>query len=104
MKEWHNEYARQVRAGLSIDHGTDALGHCGLGLCAEAGEVADIIKKSQYVGGSLDEAHLKEELGDALWYLTAITERMGWSLLDLAVSNAAKLRVRRGGEYNEALI
>jgi NTP pyrophosphatase (non-canonical NTP hydrolase) len=97
---WDKEYQRQVIAGLAIDHGVDELSHCALGLTGESGEVADLIKKSQYKGGSLDRAELKLELGDALWYLTAIAEINGWSLAEIAITNAAKLEVRRGGEYN----
>lgn len=104
MKTWEQEYQWQVSKGLDIDHGTDPLSHCGLGLSAESGEVADLIKKSQYRGGSLNKAELKLELGDALWYLTAIAGQLGWSLSDLAISNAEKLRDRRGGAYNPYLI
>lgn len=97
---WMDEYARQVTAGLEIDSGVDPISHCGLGLAGEAGEVADIIKKSQYKGRTLDVPHLKEELGDALWYLTAIASRFGWSLRDLADDNVSKLENRRGVPYS----
>lgn len=100
MSRWDHAYAFQVRRGLNIDGGVDPLSHCGLGLAGESGEVADLIKKSQYKGGKLDLAHLLEELGDALWYLTAIAEMHGWSLADLAIENTRKLQERRGGHYD----
>lgn len=94
-----SEYQRQVRAGLSIEHGVDATSHCALGLSAEAGEVADLVKKSQYNGGSLHLGNLLLELGDTLWYVTALADRFGWTLEDLIVANVQKLEKRRGAPY-----
>ncbi len=47
------------------------------GLFGEVGEVADIIKKSRFHGRKLDHEHLLEELGDVLWYVTAISLKVG---------------------------
>ncbi len=54
-----------------------------LGLTGEAGEVAEIIKK-----------HLREELGDVLWYLTVLAEMNGLTLAEIAVENIHKLKAR----------
>lgn len=94
------EYTRQVRGGLDVEHGTDRLAHSALGLAGEAGEVADIIKKSQYRNGRLDRKRIREELGDVLWYLTAIADEMGVSLEDLAIANVEKLEKRHPERYD----
>jgi NTP pyrophosphatase (non-canonical NTP hydrolase) len=88
------EYARQVREGLKVAHGTDPLAHCALGISAEAGEVADQVKKSQFPDGRLKQDKLFEELGDTLWYLTAIANQFGWSIVDIAIFNLIKLEGR----------
>lgn len=72
-----------------------------LGLSGESGEVADIFKKFMFHPHSKlkDEYKMKEalrsELGDVLWYLSALNELMfGDSLLDLAKDNIKKLTER----------
>lgn len=93
------DYQRQVMRGMLVTPTTDRVAHAALGLTGEAGEVADIVKKSQYKDGSLDEAHLKEELGDVLWYLTYLAGHHGWTLEDLARDNNRKLCIRRPDQY-----
>jgi NTP pyrophosphatase (non-canonical NTP hydrolase) len=70
-----------------------------LGLCSEAGEVADKIKKAMRdnhgIVSDLTKIGLKKELGDCLWYLAAIAGDFGWDLGDLAVENLLKLEDRR---------
>jgi len=73
-----------------------------LGLCGEAGEIAEKIKKMiRDSGGVLsDELRraLKKELGDVLWYLAALAEELNLDLADIAQTNIDKLydRKRRG--------
>ena len=40
-----------------------------MGLCGEAGEAIDIVKKHLFHGHELDREHLTKELGDIAWYL-----------------------------------
>lgn len=98
------EYQRQVGAGLFLNHGHDKLAHIALGLAGEAGEVADLVKKSQYKGRVLDVEHLVEELGDTMWYLTAMTDHLGANLTDIAYSNIRKLEERHPHLYNARLL
>lgn len=65
-----------------------------LGLAGEAGEVVDALKKSLGHRQPLDVAHLREELGDVLWYLSDIATALGLDLGDIAAANIAKLRRR----------
>ena len=68
-------------------------GHA-LGVAGEAGEICDMIKKAHYhkVPYSLDD--MKKELGDLLWYLTAVASDHGFKLSDVAAANVTKLRTR----------
>ena len=64
-----------------------------LGLCGESGEVAEKVKK-WIRDGSLDRDSLKKELGDVLWYLSALAGDLGLTLDEIAVANVEKLRSR----------
>jgi NTP pyrophosphatase (non-canonical NTP hydrolase) len=66
----------------------------GLGLCGEAGEVAELLKKYHGHGKALDLARLGEELGDVLWYVAAIASAHGLDLRGIAALNVEKLRAR----------
>lgn len=59
-----------------------------------AGNVADMVKKATAHGVPLDREKLKKELGDALWYITAVAGDNGLTLQDIAEANVAKLRKR----------
>lgn len=82
--------------------GTGGLCYLGLGLCGEAGEVAEKIKKiiRDYDGVVDDErkSSIAKEIGDVSWYLSEICTHFGISLADVARGNVAKLqdRQRRG--------
>ncbi len=65
-----------------------------LGLCGEAGETAELIKKDTYHAKPYDPFIMKDELGDVLWYLTALAQDHGFTLNDIAERNAEKLSLR----------
>ena len=72
-----------------------------LGLSGETGEVADIVKKLLRNPSMTDEeydgkiAHLKEELGDVLWYYTQLLRYFNFDIDEVANLNLDKLRARR---------
>lgn len=65
-----------------------------MGLCGEAGETIDIVKKHLFHGHELDVNKLKEELGDVAWYLAESCEALGLELEDVLSNNIEKLRRR----------
>ena len=73
----------------------ERLAQFALGLTGEAGEAAEVIKKHLFHDRRGIRDHLKEELGDVLWYLARLADEEGISLEDLARGNLRKLRARR---------
>lgn len=71
-----------------------------LGLAEEAGEVAGICKRlirgRDVDSEKANREHLSEELGDVLWYLSAIADGFELSLDDIWAQNRDKLEERYG--------
>lgn len=68
--------------------------HLVAGLAAEAGEVCGIYQKASYKDLPVDKVHLKEELGDVLFYTAAIAAKNGYTLDELMTENITKLKKR----------
>jgi NTP pyrophosphatase (non-canonical NTP hydrolase) len=70
-----------------------------LGLAGEAGEIANKVKKiMRDKDGSIDEEtrdDIKKELGDVLWYVSAVASEFGLSLEEIAQKNYEKLLKRK---------
>ena len=91
-------YQQQSRTTARYpDAGTNPI-YPTLGLCGEAGEVADKVKKViRDRGGSFSPeviAALKLELGDVLWYVAQLATELGMDLNDIAQANLDKLASR----------
>ena len=65
-----------------------------LGLCGEAGEVAEKVKK-QVRDGVFNRHEVAKELGDVLWYLANICNDIGYNLDEIAALNIDKLSSRK---------
>ncbi len=65
-----------------------------MGLCGEAGEAIDLVKKWMMQGHPLDKAHLRKELGDIAWYLAETATAIGCDLESILRENIEKLRAR----------
>lgn len=65
-----------------------------MGLCGEAGEAIDIVKKWMAQGYELDKEHLKSELGDIAWYLAEAATALDISLEEVFQANIDKLKKR----------
>ena len=74
-----------------------------LGLAGQAGSVVSEYKKWLRDGSAHQrwQAHMKEELGDVLWYLAAIASDLGLDLKDVATSNLTKTQSRWGTPHPE---
>lgn len=72
----------------------DVLLNAVMGLCGEAGEAIDLVKKQRFQGHPLDRDALIKELGDAAWYLAEAAQGLGVLLEEILRRNLDKLRRR----------
>jgi len=75
-----------------------------VGLCAEAGEFTEIIKKTIFQGKPVTEDnlfHLKREMGDIMWYFMQACMALDVSPEEIIEMNVDKLKSRYpGGEFD----
>ena len=90
-----NEYQRQALRTLNpaLDR-RDVLINGVMGLCGEAGEAIDIVKKHLAQGHELDREGLIRELGDVTWYLAETAWALDVPLEAVLQRNLDKLRAR----------
>lgn len=65
-----------------------------MGLCGEAGECIDIVKKHMFQGHELNREKLIDEASDCLWYLAEIATGLNLTLEEIASHNVEKLKKR----------
>ena len=90
-----NEYQKLARS-TAVYPEEHKVVYPALGLCGEAGEVADKIKKTIRGDSSLVNVtgSIADELGDVLWYLAILADDLGLPLEDIAYWNVDKLQRR----------
>lgn len=90
-----NEYQRLAMTTLNpnLDK-KDVLINGVMGLCGEAGEAIDIVKKHLAQGHELDREKLIGELGDIAWYLAETATVLDVDLEEVLTRNIEKLKRR----------
>ena len=90
-----NKYQHQALRTLNpaLDK-RDVLINGVMGLCGEAGEAIDIVKKHLAQGHELDREGLIKELGDVAWYLAETAWALDVPLEKVLQRNLDKLRAR----------
>lgn len=90
-----NEYQTEaLRTASGMNQDVPMIVNGVLGLCGEAGECADMVKKNLFQGHELDTVHLAKELGDVAWYLAVAAYSIGYDLETVFQMNVDKLRNR----------
>ena len=90
-----NEYQKLAMTTLNPELSKrDVLINSVMGLCGEAGEAIDIVKKWMAQGHELDKEHLAKELGDIAWYLAEAATALDVPLEDILQANIEKLKKR----------
>ncbi|ABB56131.1 nucleoside triphosphate pyrophosphohydrolase family protein [Synechococcus elongatus] len=93
------DYQRQSRQTACYPQAGRNFLYPTLGLCGEAGEVAEKIKKViRDRHGQIDaetQAAIAKELGDVLWYVAQLATELGLEMDAIASANLEKLRSRQ---------
>ena len=97
-----------IEGGASMKHGPDVnvplLLTGAMGMCGEAGEFSEIVKKLVFHRKDLTtevHEHLVKELGDVIWYWTNTCRALGVDPNVVIARNVAKLEARYpGGKFN----
>jgi NTP pyrophosphatase (non-canonical NTP hydrolase) len=97
-----DEYQRQAGSTDLMQKTDSSEWYYVMGLCGEAGEVAELVKKRRRNldnGKPVDEEEFGHqmllELGDALWYLAREAAVLGITLEEVAQANLEKLAARK---------
>ena len=102
-----NEYQQLAMATLNPElEKRDVLINSVMGLCGEAGEAIDIVKKWMAQGHALDKEQLVKELGDIAWYLAEAATALDMPLEEILQANIDKLKQRypNGFEAERSLV
>lgn len=97
-----NEYQEAALRTARSKEAKDEVFHLLLGLCGEAGEIAEKTKKIVRDQASdfskLDRDDIKKELGDVLWHIAVLANYFSIPLDEVAGTNIEKLasRLARG--------
>lgn len=96
-----NEYQQKAKE-TAVYPEQIGLGYTILGLCGEAGEIANEYKKvlrddNGYMTSERNEK-LLDELGDCLWYVAMIAKELEVDLNYIALRNLQKLQLRKAAK------
>jgi NTP pyrophosphatase (non-canonical NTP hydrolase) len=68
--------------------------HMAVGICGEAGELIDAVKKAVIYRKPLDRPNVIEELGDLEFYMEGLRQSLGITREETIAANISKLSVR----------
>lgn len=97
-----NEYQTLALRTARPKDEKNELFHLLLGICGEAGEIAEktkkIVRDHDSDFSKLDKEDLTKELGDVLWHIAVIADHFDIPLESIATTNIEKLasRLERG--------
>jgi NTP pyrophosphatase (non-canonical NTP hydrolase) len=98
-----NEYqTKALRTAKGLNTSDYGIVNGVLGLCGEAGECADIVKKHIFQGHAFDINHMAKELGDVAWYLAVTAHIIGYDLESIFEMNINKLLERYPNGFDPA--
>ena len=97
-KEYQELAMKTLNPNISKE---DLLVNAAMGLCGEAGEVIDLLKKKMFQGHDLDKEKLVLELGDIAWYLAEAATALDITLDEILEKNIEKLKKRFPDGFDE---
>jgi len=100
------EYMKNVKRSESPNFKmiSKRLIHGAIGICTEAGELTDVLKKALFYNRTLDYIDLwklEEEIGDIFWYLGLMCDELGVTFEEVMDKNIKKLKERYPNQFTE---
>lgn len=89
-----NVLSTESQVEIHLDAKQSRLLHAAMGLCTEAGEIMDTLKKTFFYGKPLDKVNLKEESGDSEWYMEILIDYLESTREEIHQFNIDKLKKR----------
>jgi NTP pyrophosphatase (non-canonical NTP hydrolase) len=88
-------YQEQVKRTCATTEDKETLKLALIGMQGELGEIAEPLKKYLWSGHALPApSHLKDEIGDLIWYIATLCNALGIDLTEAVQRNIQKLQVR----------
>lgn len=97
IKEYQNKSYIAIQPHVDLK---DEILNWSIGLSEEVGEVMNHIKHSCWGNEPVDKVEIAKELGDVLWYLSALSTTFGLNLDIIAQLNYEKLNHRFGKDFS----
>lgn len=94
-KEWEDHVRGFANSKLSK---SELIANFALGLVCEAGEAGDVVKKHLFHGDPLNREKVILELGDVMFYWTALAQQLDIDTDEVLQKNIEKLRNRHKGK------
>lgn len=91
------DYVQKAMTTAPITNADMLRIHAAMGICGEAGELIDHMKKVTFNNKDLDEKYLVAELGDICWYMNLMITALGTTWEHVFDVNIAKLSARFDG-------
>lgn len=104
MESFTKSCTRTESGNVPLGNKRDSrLLHAAMGICTEAGEFMDPLKKYLFYGKEYDIVNLREELGDLLWYIGIACDALD-TTVELEMARViGKLQVRYPEKYEDYL-
>ena len=93
----HEAFVYRIQELEGEEFPAERLLTASVGMCAEAGEFTEVVKKIVFQGKPVNEEnlfHLKRELGDIMWYVAQACMALDISIDDVIQMNFEKLSAR----------
>ena len=97
-----NEYQALASRTRPQEDDLGQVANFSMGLCGEAGEVTDYLKKVIFHGHKMELEKLCSELGDVIWYVSQLADIYGLPLAHVASHNINKLKRRYPDGFKES--
>lgn len=98
FKEYQSETYKNIQP--HSDHKDEVI-NWSIGLCEECGEVMNHVKHMFWGNEIPSNEEMGKELGDVLWYLSALSSSLNLNLDTISQLNKAKLDFRFGNSFSE---